>query len=263
MAEVFAPVIRRLPAERALFWLSRAWQLFIAAPAMWMGLSALLLVLSGLCTLLPVIGHLALAFFAPVFAAGLMAGCRSLDQQSVLSFEHLWMGFQHNTASLLSIGIISLCGHALISGLVMLLMGGVAVSSLFSALATGGDPAALLATFAATVGGIVLAALLGLILLTPLAMTLSFSPALAILAHQNAWPACKASFHACWKNSWPFFVLGVLSLLLLGFVLLTAGLAILVVMPVLIGALYAAYQDIFTWPEASAANPALPLDETP
>ncbi len=257
------PLIRRLPAERATRWLGRGWQLFMAAPAIWVGMSVLLLVLTGICSAVPVFGHLALTFFMPVAFAGLMFGCRALDQGMALRFEHLLAGFQCNTASLVTIGALSLVGHLLIGAFIMMLTGGAAFSGVFGALLVGGDPAALLATLLATLGGMLLAMLLGVLLLIPLAMALSFAPALAIFDSMDAVSAVTTSFRGSWKNQWPFLVLGLLSLMLLMLVPLTFGLALLVVIPVLIGALYTAYVDIFSWIESAPPVVSPPTTSIP
>ena len=84
-----------------------------------------------------------------------------------------------------------------------------------------------------------------LVLSVPLLMALWFAPALVVFNKMPALEALKASFEACLKNAFPLGAFGLMLMLLAVFAALPAGLGVLVLFPVLIGANYASYRDVF------------------
>ena len=94
-------------------------------------------------------------------------------------------------------------------------------------------------------GGIMLAMLLSLALSVPLFMAMWFAPALVYFNNMAPVDALKASFNACLKNLLVFLVFGVVAMILSFFAALPIGLGFLILIPVLAGALYVAYRDIF------------------
>ena len=94
-------------------------------------------------------------------------------------------------------------------------------------------------------GGSLLALLFSSVLLIPLGMALWFAPMLVLFNGMPPIEACKASFNACLKNILPFLLLGLIVFVLSFFAALPVGLGFLVLIPVLAGTAYAAYQDVF------------------
>ena len=92
---------------------------------------------------------------------------------------------------------------------------------------------------------ILLAVLVALALLIPVAMAAWFAPALVVLNDMGVGDAIKASFWACLKNIVPFLVYG---LILFGLAIVASipfGLGWLALGPTLAASVYAAYRDIF------------------
>ena len=85
-----------------------------------------------------------------------------------------------------------------------------------------------------------------------LMMALWFAPALVMLHDVAPLEAMKLSAQACFQNLLTFGVLAALLYVLVWVAMLPAGLGMLVLVPVLAGALLAAWQDTFH------ARPALP-----
>jgi len=80
-----------------------------------------------------------------------------------------------------------------------------------------------------------------------------FAPVLVGLNNLTAIEAMKLSFNACLQNILPFFVYGLIFMLLLIVALIPFGLGLLVVVPVMMTSLYASYVDIFNITEAEGA----------
>ena len=95
-------------------------------------------------------------------------------------------------------------------------------------------------------GGILWVGIIAILCVASIAgMALWFAPALVLLAGLKPVAALRASFTACLKNWLVLSVYGLLLGLLLLFGLLTIGLGLLVVLPLLAASLYFSYRDIF------------------
>ena len=248
-----SPAIQTVSAGRGLQWLVSGWRLFLGAPAVWLGITVALLVATTLISMVPIFGQFAIAFLMPVAAAGLLAGCRAIEHGKELRFDHLFAGFRVNTGDLVIIGVLSLLGHAAIGLVVFAVGGGAMLSGIMSGAIFNAGPGPLLA-----LSELLFALLLGTLLLLPLAMALWFAPALVMLDRMVPLGALKASFIGCLKNTLPFLIYGVVGLILLRMALLPMLLGLLVLIPVMIGSVYASYSDIYnaTANPASSASPA-------
>lgn len=233
---------KTISVDGATRWIAEGWRMFLAAPGVWVALAAALIVIQLVLSMVPVLGGAASAILAPVFAGGIMAGCAALQRSQPLQFDCLFQGFRSNTGNLITVGVLYLAGILAI-GLIVFLIGGSAAISLMAH--RGGDMAANIGVAA---GSLLLALLVGLLLFLPLAMALWFAPALAMLDGMTAAAAMKSSFSASLRN-WLVFTLYGLLILVLG-VLATIPLALgwLVLLPVLMGSIYASYRDIYSPP---------------
>lgn len=235
------PSGRTVDAGRAMAWLAEGWQSFTAAPAIWIGMTLVLLVIFALLSFVPVLGGLAQAFLGPVFAGGLMMGCRAQAKGEPLAFETLFAGFRGNTGGLLTVGALSLAVMALVV-LVFFIVGGggAALGALL-----GGGQGMLGAGAMIAFGSIAIAGLISLALLVPMTMALWFAPPLVALGGLPAGAALRASFSGCLKNWLPFLIYSVVTLVLFFLAVLPFGLGLLVLIPVLVASVHAGYKDIF------------------
>jgi uncharacterized membrane protein len=227
---------RTVDAGRGWDWIVEAFDLFRRQPGMWI----LIVLLAGiLCigiTVIPVLGSLASALLFPIVGAGLMLGCKALDEGGTLEFAHLFAGFKHKTGDLVLVGVFNLVGWVVIAFAVGAVVGGGVVMGMMR----GGMPGA----------GISLASMLIALLLVaglsmPLYMATWFAPALIVLHDVAPAAAFKASFYACLRNWIPFLVYSVVLLVLFLVAAIPAGLGFLVLIPVLVASVYTAYRDIF------------------
>lgn len=232
----FDPAGRNVDAGRGLEWIKQGWQLFVKNPGMWIAIAVILLVIVIVLSFIPVIGSLAANFLMPVFAGGILLGCKSLTEGGDFGIDSLFAGFRQNTTNLILVGVFYLVGVIAITVLVFLIGGGAALTGGF----IGHGPGVGVA-----MGGFFLAMLVMLVLLVPLAMAVWFAPALVVFRNVAPLEAMKASFFACLKNIVPFLVYGVILFVLCIVAMIPFGLGMLVMVPVMMGSVYASYVEIF------------------
>src|SRR5215472_11988124 len=90
---------QKVAAGRGASWWGEAWTLFMLAPGMWVLICIVFVVLSLVLAIVP-LGSLVSSVCYPVIAAGLMLGCRSLEDGKGLELAHLFAGFKKNVGSL-------------------------------------------------------------------------------------------------------------------------------------------------------------------
>lgn len=236
---------RTVDAGRGAAWWSEAWRLFAAAPGPWLLIVVILMVINVVLLVIPVVGHLAMQLLYPVFAGGLLLGCRAIDRGLPLTVNHLFAGFGERTGPLLILGLIYLCLAIAITlavaGILLVFFGAAVFSQLFQLT----DPF----SAAAAVGGILSIFLVGLLLFMllylPLFMAIWFAPALIVLRGLEPWAAMKASLAGCLKNVLPFLVYGLVGFVLAIVASIPLMLGWLVLGPVTMASVYTGYCDIF------------------
>lgn len=267
-------------ARRGRDWLVQGWKLFRAAPVLWLGLSFTYLVIAMLLEQIPFIGWLILVLLSPMFVFGTLPVAERLADSTLpaeerpaapawsdlramgryvgnllqRSLRRLFSGFARED-ELLPMMVIS-----------TLLLGGVVVIRILAQLFKVGGHA-LPAMLAGSVGPTVwLTALIGLVVVLVLEalliMAFLYTVPLLLFRREYPLPAIESSFSAALANfgaialfAGAFLVLGELSRLLFFFfafpldylVFLVIG---LVSLPILIGALYASYRDLYGKPRA-------------
>jgi uncharacterized membrane protein len=237
MSTNFIPEGSTVPAGHGWTWITRAWDLFKLAPALWIGMVLAFVVISCVVALIPVLGSLISFALGPVFGAGFVIGCRALDEGGELKFGHLFAGFQTRFGTLVAVGLLYLAALFV----VLLVVGLIAGVSMFGIFSGGIDPANIGAAFAT----MALAFLVATALMLPVVMAVWFAPPLVVFNGLGAFDALKASFLGCLKNIVPFLVYG---LILLGFAILASipfGLGWLVLGPVITASIYTSYRDIY------------------
>lgn len=235
-APVFNGASRRVDIADSFDWLKQGWAIFISNPGAWIAMMVIVLVLFVGLAIVPLIGQLAAHLLMPVLGAGMLVACRKAANAQPLEIGDLFAGFQRNTGPLMMLGVLYMLGM-LVVGLLVIVFGG---GSLAGGLLMGNPAGAGLA-----VGGLLVAATLWLALSVPIAMAIWFAPALVLFNNLPPVDALKASFNACLRNLVVFLVFGLIVMVLVFFAALPFGLGFLVLGPVLAGAVYASYRDIF------------------
>src|SRR4051812_21380308 len=101
---------RSTAAGAGIDWIAQGWRLFTRAPLMWVISVLVIFVIAIILGIVPVIGPLLFQVAQPVFGAGYMAACRSLETGGEFELEQLFSGFKRNFANLLIVGLIFFAG---------------------------------------------------------------------------------------------------------------------------------------------------------
>jgi len=236
---------RKVPAGNGVTWYGDGWKLFVAAPGLWVLICIVFFVASILVSIVPG-GALLSSIVYPPVVAGLMLGCRSIEEGTGLRFEHLWAGFEKNVGSLILVGVLYLVGTVLIG-----VFAGIGVAVMIPAMIAQGAAPTDFSNIAALMPYIlviVLVLLIVMALMLPLIMAVWFAPALVIFHDLAPMAAMKASFHGCLKNILPFLLYGLVGLGLAILAVIPLGLGMLVWIPLLWTSIYTGYRDIFVRP---------------
>ena len=124
-----------MPASRGWNWIADGWTLFKAAPGLWIGITVVFIVILFAMALVPFAGMVGQYLLMPVFMAGIVQGCRAIDEGGSLEFNHLFAGFQTKFGTLAAVGALYLAGFVAIMVVVMLITG----VGVFALMAGGGQ----------------------------------------------------------------------------------------------------------------------------
>ncbi len=236
---------QRVPVLHGIAWYLQGWQLFTRQPLLLLAMFYSFLVSLIALSLIPSLGGLASSLLTPVLGAGLYQALDSIAHGQPAGFELLFSGFRKRLQPLMLLGLILLGLEIAISLAILATPAG----SFFSQLATTGKISSAQNLLAW------LWAIPFLVLLTLALMAYQFALPLVALKNMQPIAALKLSLVAGFLNWRALLVFGMVYLgvavllALIGLVsawLLLAGmLLILLLMPVLTCAAYAAYRDIF------------------
>jgi uncharacterized membrane protein len=228
---------RAAPAGHGWRWIADGWQLFKRQPGTWILLLIVFVLISVLIALIPVLGSLASNLLWPVFAGGIMLGCRELDQGGELTVGHLFAGFRDRFGKLVVIGVLYLVALIVVVIVAFAITGaGIGFGALLGSDPVPAEP---------NVRAILLGVLVALALILPVVMAMWFAPTLVALNDLGVGEALQTSFRACLKNIIPFLVYGVIGIALALLASIPFGLGWLALGPTLAASVYAAYRDIF------------------
>ena len=220
-------------------WIGDAWALTNGQRLVFIGVLLVLTIVSVAVSFIPLIGSLAGAFLSPFLGAGFALGCDVVRRGGQIEVAHLFGGFERHTGKLLLVGVVAVGMYMLIGIVVGLVLVATVGREFFV------DPPTTFEQLYELRLPLLLAALVGLALLLPVAMALLYVPNLVMLNDAEVFPAIKASFVACLKNMLPFLVWGLVAL---GMLLVASPLILigpLLAWFLLKVSLYVSYRDIF------------------
>ncbi len=223
---------RAVSAGHATEWLSTGWRIFRRQSGIWVLLTMVLGLIMIVLGVIPIVS-LAVTLLMPVFVGGLMLACRKIEQDDEIELADLFSGFKHAGGSLVLVGLISLglMFAIMIPAIAMMFMGG------FVTGAGGG-------TFGLGTG-MIIAMLVFMALVIPVYMALWFAPPLVVFHGHTPSHAMTQSFRGCLKNLVPFLLYGLILFVLMIVATIPLLLGWLILIPVLVTSIYAAYRDIF------------------
>lgn len=259
--------VRSVKAGRGWAWIRHGARFFLSSPAVWIVMLLTLFIAMKLVNLVPLLALLAILLM-PVFLAGMMEGCRALEEGRALRMSHLAAGFQRHAARLVTIGGISMLGNLLIV-MIIVAIGGESIATLAKTLSK--NPAVspqMTSEMQAAAMSATNAVLVGSLASIPLLMALWFAPLLVYFHDARPLQALQWSFVACLTNVMPFLVYGLVILAGL-MVLVPAGmrlgifdLGLWLMAPVLVPSIYASYRDIFSTSGVPADGDSQAPEET-
>ncbi|MDQ3186561.1 MAG: hypothetical protein M3Q16_08950 [Pseudomonadota bacterium] len=231
--------VRQVEAKQGWQWIVTGFFIFRQVPLVWIVLCTTLLLIAATLSLIPVAGQFIFTLLSPVFLAGLMTGCKTLEQGGKLEIAHLLAGFRYTSGPLITIGGIYLVGQVLILGIFMLVGGNVLMDLLIDGKRVDENELKNVS------GDMLSASLVALMLSIPLMMAAWFAPLLVIFKGMPALDAMRISFFACLKNIVAFQIYGVILIVLTIVATMPYGLGLFVLVPTLFASIYASYRDIF------------------
>lgn len=232
-----------LSAARGSSWIGEGWELFKAAPGMWLVALLIWIVVQIAMGFVPILGSVASLLLGPSFAVGLLAFAHGISTTGNADLGQLFAGFKDRLGALVILGLLYLVmviGVFIVGGIITFILLGSAMRGHM------GSPEQMLSAMLGTGGlSILLALAVFLVLIAPVVMAYLYAPALVFFANQSASEAMKQSFNACMRNWLPLSVFGLIAIALAFIGALPFGLGLLIVMPLLFAANYASFKDMF------------------
>lgn len=231
--------IHQVNAKQGLQWILSGFFLFLKAPLAWIFVCFTLMLIAMAMAFIPLLGKFVFTLISPVFLAGIMMGCKDMEQGKPIELTHLFIAFKTNPAPLITIGGIYLIGQILIIGLVMLIGGSQMTDMLLYGKRV--DESELMGVMSS----MLTSSLIVLTLSIPLMMASWFSPLLVVFHNVPPIVAMQRSFFACLKNFIPFQLYGVTLIVLTILSLMPYGLGLVILIPTIFTSIYVSYKDIF------------------
>ena len=223
-----------VPAAAAIDWFKQGWQVFSRDMMTWLLIAVLFAVIMFVLMFIPVIGTIVWYLIAPALIGGLMLAAKeTLSENGRPEVEHLFAGLTNEKirTPMLILGAILLAASIVIGIL------GIGTISSLASVANGGGGALSGLGFGAGLLMLIVSVLIG--------AAYFFAPAQVMFDNVAPVDALKNSFSASTNNVPAMALFGVIYIVLSVIASIPLGLGFLVLIPVLMGALYAAYKEVF------------------
>ncbi len=231
--------IHQFHAKQGLQWILSGFYMFRRAPLAWVFVCFTLMLIAISMSLIPLLGKFIFTLVSPVFLAGIMLGCKDMEQGKSLDMKHLFVAFRTNAVPLITIGGIYLIGQILIIGLVMLIGGSQMTDMmLYGKRVDESELMGVMSSFLTS-------SLIALTLSIPLMMASWFSPLLVVFENVPPIIAMQKSFFACLRNFIPFQLYGVTLIVLTIISVMPYGAGLVILIPTIFASIYVSYKDIF------------------
>lgn len=191
---------------------------------------------------IPFIGWLAGMFLMTLLYAGLVRMFHRLDSEGSAEFADLFAGFSEKTGPLVILALIQLALYVvvIIAAVAIMFMVIGLDADMISAMEAGRmpDPAASGAAIGLSVAAM-------FVMFVALGFLFYFSIPLVFLGDMGPGEALATSFKACLKNLLPLILYGIVATLLVVVASIPFMLGLLFAMPLLAGAYYASFKQVF------------------
>lgn len=226
---------RAVDAKQGWTWITEGYALFKRQAGTWILILIVLGVIIIAASLVPLVNWIMPSLLIPGLSAGVILGCKALNDGDRLTVGHIFSAFRTRGSALLLLGLAGFVLYLIAMIPLIIVLGGSFVAMI------RGDPSSLWGASQ----GLLLAFLGTMALSIPVYMAVWFAPALVALHDEPPLAALRQSFGACLKNIVPFLLYGVIVLGLAVVAAIPFGLGLLVLMPVIFASVYTSYRDIF------------------
>jgi uncharacterized membrane protein len=242
------PVILRVPASRAFNWIGSGWTLFAGQPIQWalmaLAVFVIMAVVSTVLVPIPIGGPMVAPVLFVLLTSGMLSAAQRQAAGERLGFMHLFDGFRTHGGSLALVGVLFSIPLVLIQLVVQLaLVGGLLAGVLGAVL--GSALNSLLSAATAFVSVLVTGLGVSVFIYLLMILTLVCAPALITYRALAPLESMGQSLKASVNNLGAVLLFGLLMYVLFAISLIPAGLGVLIFIPVSVGALRAAYLDMF------------------
>ncbi|MGB3918921.1 hypothetical protein J9253_18470 [Thiothrix litoralis] len=243
--------IQLVDFRRAFIWLGAGWYAFKTSLGTCLALSITFLLAVMLLGMLPFVGIPLIALFIPLLLVGLLVTAHKSLTGALAQVEDGLLGFNDPRFSkpLLLLGAMMVAGLLLLFVVLYPLSG-----EIFKALYLPGSETSVIVTLAQMAESFPLGLLLQVGLVTVFLMAFFYATPLVVFEGQAPLEAVSASLLACLRNIVPLTLFGIMTLLLGILASFVFGLGYLVLIPVLTGASYASFRDVFDPVEPGESN---------
>ncbi|PID49160.1 MAG: hypothetical protein CR991_08000 [Proteobacteria bacterium] len=227
--------IRKVDAGQALEWFKDGWKTFAIDKMDWVVMTLILGLIILALAFIPWLGMLLISLLLPIFQAGLLHAARKADKGVMVEIGDLFFAMNHaeKRTPLLILGLVLL----VLSVIVGLVMGTSSLSTVTTS--TPGSYSDL-----STLGSGNL--IIGMLIFVFMNMLFFFAPALVLFKNMPPIEAVKNSFVGSLQNMGAFLLFMLIYLVLSFIAAIPFGLGFLILFPVVMGAAYSAYKNIFT-----------------
>ncbi len=234
--------IQLVAFKKCVVWLGAGWYSFKTSIGSWLALSIIFLLVLMLLGMLPFIGIFLTAFFMPFLMTGLLVTAHKSLTGSLAQVEDMLLGFNdlRFRKPLLMLGGASVVGSLLVFLSLYPLTG-----EILKAMYLPHSNAQVAETLAAMAEGSPVSLMLQTGVILTVAMVFFYATPLVIFEKLEPLDAITTSLMACLKNIIPLTLFGGMVLVLGVLASFMFGLGYLVLIPVIAGANYASFRDVF------------------
>lgn len=219
-------------------WIIEAAKLFTNRWLLWVGIGLFYLVLAMIAQLSESIS-LIISFLSAFFIAGFVIGADTQATGGELRFGHLFIGFKTHFLPLMVLTLIYILALFIVIMITVLFV--VGFSHLGLAFTDFGEYSV------GEIFELIGVMLLMMIMVIPVLMSIFFAPALVVLHDIKPLKAMKMSFKGCLRNMLPLIVfLIVTTILFFTGIVITFGVGLLALLPILMITYYTSYRDVWT-----------------
>jgi hypothetical protein len=234
--------IQLVDLRRSFVWLGAGWAGFTTNMGGWLALSILFMLVVLLLSMLPFAGLLLIMLLMPFFLTGLLVTAHKSTADSLAQVEDMLLGFHDERLRrpLLWLGMWMVAGTLLIF-LMLYPLSWIAINAWYVAPPDANVTAAALAMLDASPvrllvqGGVIVV----------IVMAFFYAAPLLVFANMTPLEAMLLSFHACLKNILSLILFAMMTLALGILASFVFGLGFMVLIPILSGASYASFCDVF------------------